>query len=373
VTTRSLSIPFAPYERTSLPTLEPRSVVRMRDRCGLLKDGWYAAALSRELGARHPIARTILDQPLVLWRAGGGRAVAMEDRCAHRNAALSAGVLFDGKLGCAYHGWVYDADGRCVAVPSEGECTPSVECRVQSFPVREQHGLVWVWMGDGAPARDPFPMPYWNTPRWGTYYMVTTFPNEVTHLVENFMDVPHTTFVHHGWFRKPQHKRVRVVVERTAESVLVTYDLPNDEVGFSARILNPDGAPIEHTDKFYMPNNTRVDYTFGPRRGFTITSTCTPRGPYDTVVYTLISYQLGWLNRLAKLWLPFYTREVIRQDVDVMRIQGDNLRRFGGETRFNSTAADLLHDNVESLREHAERGGTGPAPEPRHEEVHFWI
>ena len=159
----------------------------------------------------------------------------------------------------------------------------------------------------------------------------------------------------------------------TAESVLVTYDLPNDEVGFSARILNPDGAPIEHTDKFYMPNNTRVDYTFGPRRGFTITSTCTPRGPYDTVVYTLISYQLGWLNRLAKLWLPFYTREVIRQDVDVMRIQGDNLRRFGGETRFNSTAADLLHDNVESLREHAERGGTGPAPEPRHEEVHFWI
>ena len=134
MTTRSLSIPFAPYERTSLPTLEPRGVVRMRERCGLLKDGWYAAALSRELGARHPIARTILDQPLVLWRAGGGRAVAMEDRCAHRNAALSAGVLFDGKLGCAYHGWVYDADGRCVAVPSEGECTPSVECRVQSFP-----------------------------------------------------------------------------------------------------------------------------------------------------------------------------------------------------------------------------------------------
>ena len=53
-------------------------------------------------------------------------------------------------------------------------------------------------------------MPYWDTPGWGTYYMVTEFPNEVTHLVENFMDVPHTTFVHVGWFRRPAHKRVRV-------------------------------------------------------------------------------------------------------------------------------------------------------------------
>ena len=246
----------------------PRPQARMLDRCGLLKDAWYAAALSRELSGKRPLARVILEQPIVLWRARDGRAVAMEDRCAHRGAALSKGALFDGKLGCAYHGWVYDAAGRCVAVPSEGGHAPAAECRVTSFPVCEQHGLVWVWMGDSAPLRDPFPMPFWNSPGWGTYYMVTSFPNDVTHLVENFMDVPHTTFVHVGWFRKPSHKRVRVIVERTADSVLVTYDLPDDEIGFTGRILNPDGAPTEHTDKLFMPNNTRVDYRFGPRRGF---------------------------------------------------------------------------------------------------------
>jgi phenylpropionate dioxygenase-like ring-hydroxylating dioxygenase large terminal subunit len=258
-------------------------------------------------------------------------------------------------------------------VPSNGSDAAPPQCRVRHFPTVERHGLVWVWMGDTPPTHEPFPMPYWDTPGWGTYYMVTEFPNEVTHLVENFMDVPHTTFVHVGWFRRPAHKRVRVVVERTADSVLVIYDLPDDEIGFAGRILNPDGAPTGHTDKFYMPNTTRVDYTFGPRRGFTITSTCTPRGPFETTVYTLISYKLGWLNALAPLWLPFYTREVIRQDVQIMRIQGDNLRRFGGEMRFHSTAADLLHEHVESLREHAERGGTGPAPGPRVDEVFFWI
>jgi phenylpropionate dioxygenase-like ring-hydroxylating dioxygenase large terminal subunit len=350
----------------------PTASARMRERSGLLKEAWYAAARSPELTAKRPLGRVILEQPIVLWRSDG-KAVAMEDRCAHRNAALSKGAVFDGRLGCPYHGWVYDSEGRCVEVPSSGPDNAPPPCGVRRFPTLERHGLVWVWMGDTTPAREPFPMPYWDTPGWGTYYMVTEFPNEVTHLVENFMDVPHTTFVHVGWFRRPAHKRVRVIVERTADSVLVTYDLPNDEIGFAGRILNPDGAPTEHTDKFYMPNTTRVDYTFGPRRGFTITSTCTPRGPFDTTVYTLISYKLGWLNALAPFWLPFYTREVIRQDVEIMRIQGDNLRRFGGETRFTSTTADLLHEHVEALRDRAERGGTGPAPEPRIDEVFFWI
>lgn len=344
----------------------------MRERCGTLHENWYAAARSSDLGTTRPLARVILEQPLVLWRAKGGEAVAMEDRCAHRNAALSEGAIVAGRLGCAYHGWLYDASGTCVEVPSAGECALKTVC-VPAFPVREQHGLIWVWMGDGPPTREPFPMPYWDTPGWGTYYMVTQFPNAVTHLVENFMDVPHTTFVHHGWFRTPAHKKVTVTVERTHESVLVTYDLPNDKVGFLDRLVNPDGAPTEHTDKFYMPNTTRVDYTFGPRRGFTITSTCTPRGPYDTVVYTLISYKLGWLNRLAKLWMPFYTRHVITQDVEIMRNQGENLQRFGGELRFNSTDADLLHEYVESLRDYAESGAVGPAPAPAVTVTEFWI
>ena len=145
----------------------PAAPSRLRDRCGLLKNAWYAAALSQELIAKRPLGRVILEQPLVLWRADASRAVAMEDRCAHRNAALSKGAVFGGRLGCAYHGWVYDGDGQRVSVPSEGKITSSLPCGVATFPVREQDGLVWVWMGDGSPTCDPFPMPYWDSPGWG--------------------------------------------------------------------------------------------------------------------------------------------------------------------------------------------------------------
>ena len=48
-------------------------------------------------------------------------------------------------------------------------------------------------------------------------------------------------------------------------------------------------------------------------------------------------------------------------------------KRFGERERFQSTQADRLHEFVESLRDHAENGGHGPAPESRVDEVYFWI
>jgi hypothetical protein len=87
----------------------------------------------------------------------------------------------------------------------------------------------------------------------------------------------------------------------------------------------------------------------------------------------LICYRLGWSNALAPLWLPLYTRKVIQKDVEILRNQGENLRRFNGETRFHSTPADRSHEYIESLRELAEPGGDTPAPEPQSDEVEFWI
>jgi len=344
--------------------------------CGLLREAWYAAGRSEDVPRGKPISRLILGQPLVLFRDGGGNARALLDRCLHRNAPLSEGVVLEGKLACPYHGWTYDGSGRCVGIPSCQDHKPVPGLPVlQGYPTREQDGLVWVWMGQTEPDRPPFSMPYWSEPGWTAYYMVTPFENEVTHLVENFMDVPHTVFVHRKWFRSPARKRVRTLVERTPDSVLVTYDQPSDSIGISSRILNPQGRPMLHTDKFYMPNNTRVDYDFGGSTGFVITSTCTPRGPMDTLVYTLISVKLGHplANAIGRALLPFYTREVIRQDVDIMRVHGRNLKRFKGETAFHHSAADLLHEHIEALRGWAQAGGQGPRPAPRIDEIEMWI
>ncbi len=347
----------------------------MRARSGKLSDYWYAAATSEDLKSDRPLGRIIMGEMLVLFRTHGGRAVAMLDSCLHRNALLSKGEVFDGCIGCPYHGWTYDHSGKCINVPSEGAqgSAPAEERKLEDFPVREQDGLVWVWMGyEKTPDKEPFPMPHHGEDGWGYYYMQTRFANNVTNLVENFMDVPHTVFVHQGWFRSRSKKKVPAIVERTKDSVLVTYDQPKDSIGFTERVLNPKRLPMVHTDKFYMPNNTRVDYVFGQEeRAFVITSTCTPIGPLDTQVYTLISYKLGKLSHLAKYFLPFYTRQVIQQDVEIMAIQGEALAHYEGY-QFNSTPADTLHVHIEALRDHAQHG-EGPAPEPTVDKMEFWI
>lgn len=347
------------------------SISQMRARSKELCNHWYAAAKSEEL-TNKPLGRIVLGEMLVLFRVFG-QPVALLDRCLHRNALLSEGEVKNGCVACPYHGWTYNADGEVVHVPSEGG-PPQAPYRSAPFPVREQDGLIWVWMGHERAPRDeqPFPMPYYSAPGWNRYYMTTRFSNSVTNLVENFMDVPHTVFVHKGWFRTRAQRLVRATVERTKDSVLVTYDQPSDAIGFSARVLNPKGLPMVHTDKFYMPNTTRVDYVFGQEdTAFVITSTCTPISEHETMVYTLISYKLGLFNHLARFFLPWYTRRVIQQDVEIMANQGRALQHYDTH-RFNSTPADTLHLHIEALRDRAQ-AGEGPRPEPRIDEMEFWV
>ena len=78
---------------------------------------WFIVCDGAELPTR-PIARTLQDVPLVLFRDETGRASALLDRCPHRNVPLSAGRMTDGLLECGYHGWRFDGTGACRLVPA---------------------------------------------------------------------------------------------------------------------------------------------------------------------------------------------------------------------------------------------------------------
>jgi vanillate O-demethylase monooxygenase subunit len=56
----------------------------------LLKNTWYAAAWSRDVGSGF-VTRDLLGEPVLLYRKHDGSPVAMIDRCPHRFAPLSMG------------------------------------------------------------------------------------------------------------------------------------------------------------------------------------------------------------------------------------------------------------------------------------------
>lgn len=348
----------------------------LRARDGALIENWYIACLSREL-AKRPIQRVLYEQPYVLFRDGEGQAVCLPDRCLHRAALLSRGTCESGRLICPYHGWSYDAQGQVVAIPSEGPRSQQSCIRKLALtprPVFEQDGCIWVWMGQGAPSppAPPWRIPHYGDPQFAQYFMITDFENEVTHLVENFMDVPHTVFVHRGWFRTRAMKPVPMTLEVADGSVLATYHQPGDSIGLTGRLVNPQGNPMTHTDRFIFPNLTRVDYQFGPGYEFVINSQCTPVATLRSRVYTCIAFRVGRVTPLLVPLMRLYTRRVIQQDVEIMQNQGESFR-WSPSQEFAATAADELHLAIERLRELGVAGSAEVYSYTRRSERTFWI
>ncbi|MEO0605328.1 MAG: aromatic ring-hydroxylating dioxygenase subunit alpha, partial [Myxococcota bacterium] len=287
---------------------------------------WYVVAVSDALKPGEVHATKVLDEWLAVFRGPDGRATVLRDRCPHRHAPLSKGRVVDGRLRCAYHGWTYDADGVVVAVPAEGEgFVRSPRRCAKRFAVREQHGFVYVRLTDDGPADiEPFPMPFADHPDWRHVRLVNTFENSVTNCVENFIDIPHTVFVHPGIFRTSRGQRIQADIRRSGGSVDVHYSGETSNLGWFRRFLNPDDARIAHRDSFHAPNVTEVEYVFGPRRRLFIVSQSVPEETMRTRVYTTLSYDFGTVSRfrpldaITKRVLRYQGQAVIDQDLEAL-------------------------------------------------------
>ena len=311
------------------------------------RNHWYIAARARDLG-RRPLACTVLGEPLALFRDADGRPAAVLDRCAHRNMALSIGRVVAGCLECPYHGWRYDGGGRCVAFPALGDPRAAPAITLPTYPATESDGYVWVFMGAGPPAAGPFRFPHLGERGWTTFRMRTRFEASAFACLENFLDCPHTVFVHRGWFRTRDARRVAAAIRRRADRVEVEFvDEPRAPSLITALFFPPD-EPLAHWDRFFLPAISRVDYRFGPRRHFIITSQCTPVSEDETVVDTVITFRCGRLGPLVRLAFEPIARRILRQDVTTLARQTAQLRRFGG-AHFVSLETDLFAGHIRAL------------------------
>jgi phenylpropionate dioxygenase-like ring-hydroxylating dioxygenase large terminal subunit len=159
-------------------------------------DAWYVAGWDREI-TTEPRARTLLNQPVVLYRTPEGKPVALEDRCCHRHFPLSLGKCVGDTIQCGYHGLRFDPAGKCIEIPGQ-EMIPR-NAKVRSYPTVEKYGWVWIWMGDPAKA-DVSKLPNW----WWTEHKEWAFtkPEQLYincnyELVnDNLLDVTHLAYVH---------------------------------------------------------------------------------------------------------------------------------------------------------------------------------
>ncbi|HEV8016111.1 MAG TPA: aromatic ring-hydroxylating dioxygenase subunit alpha [Stellaceae bacterium] len=164
-----------------------------------LHNFWYVAAYASEVGDT-PLARTILGEPVLLYRTEAGKAIALEDRCCHRNLPLSMGRREGDGMRCGYHGLKFDASGDCIEIPGQKEIPPNT--RVRRYPLLERWNFVWLWMGDPN-RRDDNLLPDWRCIDDPT--LTTTMGNGARALPmkchwelnnDNLLDLMHVVYVH---------------------------------------------------------------------------------------------------------------------------------------------------------------------------------
>jgi len=160
-----------------------------------LTEFWYIAALRHEIDAT-PKRRLILGKPVVLYRAPDGAAVALEDRCIHREVPLSMGsVCADGTLQCLYHGLRFDPAGACVHIP-EQTLIPA-GARVRAYTLIERGEWAWIWLGDTPPDQAAIPpYPWFERPGWRARTGRLHVRANYRLVVDNLLNMAHLPFVH---------------------------------------------------------------------------------------------------------------------------------------------------------------------------------
>jgi vanillate O-demethylase monooxygenase subunit len=211
-----------------------------------VRNAWYVAALPSELG-EGMLARTLLDDPVVLYRQKDGTCAALLDLCPHRFAPLSKGILKDGLVQCPYHGLEFEGSGRCVLNP-HGDGPLRAALNVRSFPVVERDDLIWIWPGDHALA-DPSTIPDYScrvAPERRTIGGHAAIDCNYRLLVDNLMDLGHAQYVHRSNAQSDAFDRVRrqVVAENGTIRNLMMF---------------PEGSPTTFVKKFFDAGGMPID------------------------------------------------------------------------------------------------------------------
>ena len=207
----------------------------------LLRRYWWPVAASTQLENESVMSVRLMGEDLALYRTESGKLGLVAERCSHRGASLVYGIPEEEGLRCPYHGWRYDATGRCNDTPGESsgklEASSETQSRparertafsdkvcIAGYPVEELGGLIFAYLG-------PKPAPL--LPRWDVLARddlrrevgITDLPINWLTLAENQMDPYHLDYLHTRYMNYVMKKRGKPKIAEERRHVDIAFDV----------------------------------------------------------------------------------------------------------------------------------------------------
>ena len=237
--------------------------------CGeFMRRYWQPVLTSAHVTSR-PREVRILGEDLIIFRDGEGRPGLVYPRCMHRGTSLLYGHVERDGIRCCYHGWKFSVEGVCLEQPCEPQGGLHKDLARQPwYPLREQYGLVWTYMGP--PDRMPF-LPRWDVLEnlsdqeeyqavdnsWGSHRDPDgpeVVPYSWLHMNDNIMDPFHVQVLH-STFSVTQFVREFEVMP-TCE-----FEYIDSGVIYKAYRKLADGREIDRVSTWLLPNIMSVPST----------------------------------------------------------------------------------------------------------------
>ena len=165
----------------------------------LLRRYWYPIAFEQDFDSVPAKTVRLLSEDWTLYKTPSGKYGIIAEKCAHRSASLTYGVVHEDGVRCGYHGWKYDFDGQCVEQPAEADNQNFRErVKMKAGKAQTMGGMVWVYVGP-----DPAP----ELPRFDVFVKdgirdvgYTTIPCNWLQIMENSVDPHHVEWLHGYYF-----------------------------------------------------------------------------------------------------------------------------------------------------------------------------
>ena len=230
----------------------------------LLRYFWHPVCTEAELAAADggTLGVTLLGQGLVV-AVLDGTPVAFPDRCLHRSARLSLGWVDDGCLRCAYHGWKWAHDGRCVEIPATPDAPIPSRARLEQVDCDAAYGLVWARLDGAAGTSIPrcrlVSHPGMRVLMGEPY----TWATDPFRRIENYTDMAHFAWVHDGTLGRRDHPVPPPVRDMRREQGELRFEfVPDWEGADRPEILLSEAS-------YRMPMPCTVDVAFAMPGGAT--------------------------------------------------------------------------------------------------------